>query len=93
MTHSGKASLPGHHPRAYQGSAVGAPCVPTDAIRVDAIPRMLSGKKMELPITKFLMGQPAEKVANPDTMANSGSLAWFAAFARDRAASDRGNRH
>lgn len=88
MTHSGKASLPGDHPRAYQGSAVGAPCVPTDAI-----PRMLSGKKMELPITKFLMGQPAEKVANPDTMANSGSLAWFAAFARDRAASDRGNRH
>jgi acetoacetyl-CoA synthetase len=73
--------------------ALSARHVPNDVIRVDAIPRTLSGKKMELPIKKLLMGQPVEKVANPDTMANPESLAWFAAFAHKRAAGDSGNRH
>lgn len=65
--------------------ALSARHVPNEVIRVDAIPRTLSGKKMELPIKKLLMGQPVENVANPDTMANPESLAWYAAFARDRA--------
>jgi acetoacetyl-CoA synthetase len=73
--------------------ALSARHVPNDVIRVDAIPRTLSGKKMELPIKKLLMGQPVEKVANPDTMANPESLAWFAAFAHKRAAGDSENRH
>jgi acetoacetyl-CoA synthetase len=67
--------------------------VPNDVIHVDAIPRTLLGKNMELPIMKFLMGQSAETVANLETMANPESLAWFAAFARDRAAGDSGTRH
>jgi acetoacetyl-CoA synthetase len=54
--------------------------------QVTAIPRTLSGKKMELPIKKLLLGQPLEKVANPDTMANPESLAWYAGFAHKRAA-------
>ena len=65
--------------------ALSARHVPNEVIRVDAVPRTLSGKKMELPIKKLLMGQPLESVANPDTMANPESLAWYAAFARDRA--------
>jgi acetoacetyl-CoA synthetase len=51
---------------------------------VAAVPRTLSGKKMELPIKKLLLGQPLDKVANPDTMANPESLAWFDRFARTR---------
>jgi len=32
----------------------------------------------------LLLGQPLDKIANPDTMANPESLAWFAQFARTR---------
>jgi acetoacetyl-CoA synthetase len=60
--------------------------VPNDVIAVDQIPRTLTGKKMELPIKKLLLGTPVEKVANPDAMANPSSLQWFAAFAAKRKA-------
>jgi len=69
--------------------ALSARHVPNDVFQVAAIPRTLSGKKMELPIKKLLLGQPLEKVANPDTMVNPESLAWYAGFARDRAAAAR----
>jgi acetoacetyl-CoA synthetase len=62
--------------------ALSARHVPNEIFQVAAIPRTLSGKKMELPIKKLLMGQPVEKVANPDTMANAASLDWFVGFAR-----------
>jgi len=64
--------------------ALSARHVPNDIFQVAAIPRTMSGKKMELPIKKLMMGQPLEKVANPDTMANPESLAWFVDFARRR---------
>ena len=44
--------------------------------QVPAIPRTLTGKKLELQIKKLLLGQPLEKVVNPDTMTNPESLAW-----------------
>ena len=58
--------------------------VPNDIFQVAAIPRTLSGKKMELPVKKLLLGQPVEKVVNPDAMANPSTLAWFTAFAQTR---------
>ncbi len=58
--------------------------VPNDVIAVPEVPRTLTGKKMELPVKKLLLGMPAEKVANPDAMANPASLQWFAEFARGR---------
>ncbi|WP_415914096.1 acetoacetate--CoA ligase [Paraburkholderia sp. J12] len=66
--------------------ALSARHVPDDVFQIDAVPRTLSGKKMELPIKKLLLGQPLEKVANPGTMANPESLAWFSDFARELAA-------
>ncbi len=60
--------------------------VPNDVIQVAEIPRTLTGKKMELPIKKLLLGQPIEKIANPDAMANPQSLQWYAAFAEKRKA-------
>jgi acetoacetyl-CoA synthetase len=69
--------------------ALSARHVPNDVFRVEAVPRTLSGKKMELPIKKLLLGQPLEKVANPDTMANPESLAWFDRFARERGGEKR----
>jgi acetoacetyl-CoA synthetase len=58
--------------------------VPDDILQVAEIPRTLSGKKQELPIKKLLLGQPIDKVVNPDAMANPGCLAWYVDFARRR---------
>lgn len=69
--------------------ALSARHVPNDVFHVPAIPRTLSGKKMELPIKKLLLGQPLDKVASPDTMANPESLDWFARFAAGRTAMGR----
>jgi len=60
--------------------------VPDEILQVAEVPRTLSGKKQELPIKKLLLGQPQEKVINPDAMANPSSLQWFAAFAAKRKA-------
>ncbi|MBC5762898.1 acetoacetate--CoA ligase [Ramlibacter albus] len=60
--------------------------VPNEVIVVPEIPRTLTGKKLEIPVKKLLLGQPAEKVANRDAMANPASLDWFIDFARRRTA-------
>jgi len=65
-------------------SALSARHVPNDVIAVPEVPRTLTGKKLEVPVKKLLLGQPAEKVANRDTMANPASLDWFVALARQR---------
>ena len=48
-------------------------------------PHMLSGKKMELPVKKLLLGAAPGDLFNVDAMANAESVAWFAEFARRRA--------
>jgi acetoacetyl-CoA synthetase len=55
--------------------------VPNSVLQIDEVPRTLSGKKMEVPIKKLLLGHPLDKVANTDAMANPASLDWFARFA------------
>jgi acetoacetyl-CoA synthetase len=53
------------------------------------VPRTLSGKKMELPVKKLLLGADPAKVMNRDAMANADCVAWFVAFAREREATRR----
>jgi acetoacetyl-CoA synthetase len=60
--------------------------VPDEIVQVAEIPRTLTGKKQELPIKKLLLGQPLQKVVNPDTMANPGSLDWFVGYAQRKQA-------
>lgn len=60
--------------------------VPSEVFQVAAIPRTLSGKKMELPVKKLLLGTPAEQVFRRDAMANADCVAWFVALAARRAA-------
>lgn len=55
--------------------------VPDAVIAVPEVPRTLTGKKMELPVKKLLLGMPIDKAANPDAMSNPASLDWFVAFA------------
>ena len=49
-----------------------------------AIPATLTGKKMEVPVRKLLLGVPPEEAANVNAMANPGSLDEFAAYARSQ---------
>ncbi|MDP2810588.1 MAG: acetoacetate--CoA ligase [Rhodocyclaceae bacterium] len=63
--------------------------VPNEIFQVAEIPRTLSGKKMELPVKKLLLGHALDKIANPDAMANPGSFDWFVEFAARRAAAER----
>ncbi|ASK33889.1 acetoacetate--CoA ligase [Alcanivorax sp. N3-2A] len=58
--------------------------VPNEIIAVGAVPRTLTGKKMELPIKKLLLGQSLDKVANPDAMANPESIDEYTAYALAR---------
>ena len=60
--------------------------VPSEIYQVPAVPRTLSGKKMELPVKKLLQGADPAKVMNRDAMANAGCVDWFVAFAQSRAA-------
>ncbi|HZW22941.1 acetoacetate--CoA ligase [Noviherbaspirillum sp.] len=68
-------------------TALSARHVPNDVFAVAEIPRTLTGKKMELPVKKLLLGMKVDEVANPDAMSNPGSLDFFVDFARRRAAS------
>ena len=67
-------------------TALSARHVPNTIYQVEAIPRTLSGKKLELPVKKLLMGADPAKVLNRDAMANAASVDWFIALARSRAA-------
>jgi acetoacetyl-CoA synthetase len=65
-------------------TALSARHVPSEILQVSAIPRTLSGKKMELPVKKLLQGAEPAKVLNRDAMANADCVDWFVAFARGR---------
>jgi acetoacetyl-CoA synthetase len=56
--------------------------VPDEVYEVAEIPRTLTGKKMEVPVRKLLLGLPPDKVASADAMANPASLAFFVQLAR-----------
>lgn len=51
--------------------------VPDDVIEIREVPYTISGKKMETPIKKILLGQPANKVISKDAMRNPNSLKFF----------------
>jgi acetoacetyl-CoA synthetase len=54
--------------------------VPDQIYQVDDIPYTLTGKKMEIPVRKILMGVPADKSANKDAMSNPAALDYFVEF-------------
>lgn len=64
--------------------ALSARHVPNEVIAVAEVPRTLTGKKLEVPVKKLLLGQPADKVAHRDATANPASLDWYVEFARQR---------
>lgn len=59
--------------------------VPSDVVAVAAVPRTLSGKVLEVPVKRILMGEPPERAASRESLANPEALDWFVRFARARA--------
>ena len=59
--------------------------VPNEVVRIDAVPRTLSGKVLEVPVKRILMGEDAARAASRDSLANPEALDWFVRFAGERA--------
>lgn len=66
-------------------TSVSARFVPNEIIEVSEIPRTLSGKKLEVPVKKLLLGGDPARVVNRDSMANPASFDFFVAYADARA--------
>jgi acetoacetyl-CoA synthetase len=56
--------------------------VPDAIVQVPDMPVTLTGKKMEVPVRRILLGAPAEAAANRDAMANPASLEAYVSFAK-----------
>lgn len=66
---------------------VGPRFIPDEIHALAALPRTLSGKKMELPVRKLLLGFPPEQCASRDAMAEPAAFDALVQFARQRAVS------
>ena len=58
--------------------------VPDEIIEAPQIPMTLTGKKMEVPVRKLMMGLPPEKAASRDSVRNPAAFDWFVDFAARR---------
>jgi len=52
--------------------------VPDEIYQVPGIPRTLSGKKLEVPVRKILLGTAPERAVDPNALANPDVLEYFA---------------
>jgi acetoacetyl-CoA synthetase len=59
--------------------------VPDEVFQIDEVPRTLSGKVLEVPVKRILMGTPPEKAASRDSLANPAALDYFVAMAKQLA--------
>jgi acetoacetyl-CoA synthetase len=66
-------------------SALSPRHIPDQVIEVPAVPRNLTGKKLELPAKRILQGARLEEVASRDALADPASLDAFVALARSGA--------
>ena len=55
--------------------------VPDEVFQIAEVPRTLSGKALEVPVKRILMGTPAEKAASRDSLANPAALDYFVEMA------------
>jgi acetoacetyl-CoA synthetase len=54
--------------------------VPDEVVAVKEVPRTLSGKVLELPVKKILMGTPPEQAASRDSLQNPAALDFFVSW-------------
>ena len=58
--------------------------VPNDVFAIEAVPRTLSGKVLEVPVKRILTGTPADEAASRDSLQDPAALDWFVALAESR---------
>jgi acetoacetyl-CoA synthetase len=51
--------------------------VPNEIRQIAAVPRTLSGKVLEVPVKRILMGTPADEAASRESLANPDALDYF----------------
>ena len=56
--------------------------VPSEVLAVAEVPRTLSGKVLEVPVKRILMGEDPARAASRDSLANPAALDWFVELAR-----------
>ncbi len=59
--------------------------VPDAIVSVPAIPRTLTGKKLEAPVKRILLGEASERVASRDSLLDPSALDAFVALVTERA--------
>lgn len=59
--------------------------VPSEVLQIAEVPRTLSGKALEIPVKRILLGAEPADTTSLDGMANPSSLDWFAALRDARA--------
>ena len=55
--------------------------VPNEVFAIAEVPRTLSGKVLEVPVKRILMGEPVDRAASRDSLANPSSLDYFVELA------------
>ena len=65
---------------------VSARFLPNEIIQIQEVPRTMSGKKLEVPVKKLLLGGDAAKAVNRDSMANPDAFDAFVTYADRRRA-------
>ena len=58
--------------------------VPDEIVAVEEVPRTLSGKVLEVPVKRILMGTAPEKAASRDSLANPAALDFFVSWSARR---------
>jgi len=61
--------------------------VPNEIRQIEQVPRTLSGKVLEVPVKRILMGTPPEQAASVESLANPASLDYFVQLASEIGAS------
>ncbi len=57
--------------------------VPNEVRQIEAVPRTLSGKVLEVPVKRILTGTPVEQAASRESLANPEALDYFVALSRE----------
>jgi acetoacetyl-CoA synthetase len=63
--------------------------VPDEVMQIAEVPRTLSGKTLEVPVKRILMGMAPEQAASVESLANPHSLDYFVALAAEIGATPR----
>jgi acetoacetyl-CoA synthetase len=63
-------------------SALSPRYVPNDILSVEAIPKTTTGKKLEVPVKKLLLGHAPEKVVKRESLVNPLAIDWYIDYAK-----------